>query len=175
MAKEPAPALVTPPMKPRKPYWIKRFDQRGRGQYWALNFTKRRTVSIVNECCCGYVKGIALDPLGWRPLIEAIEARSDWFEVIHLYGTKSGWDRLKELVAAHGDVAARYQALIDLTAPAARNIDAYWLARRAPAGETIHDSRQPIHKMPAPSRNDPCPCDSGKKFKHSHGEPETLH
>jgi len=28
--------LSRPLMKRRKPYWIKRFDQRGRGQYWGL-------------------------------------------------------------------------------------------------------------------------------------------
>jgi uncharacterized protein len=53
-----------------------------------------------DEWCCGYVKGIALDPAGWQPLIDA---RPDWFEAIHLYGTKSGWERLKELVDAHED------------------------------------------------------------------------
>src|SRR5450756_1110510 len=47
---------------------------------------KGRIVSIVDEWCCGYVKGLALDSLGWQPLIEA---RPDWFEAIHLYGTKS--------------------------------------------------------------------------------------
>ena len=36
----------------------------------------------------------ALDPEGWQPLIDA---RPDWFEVIHLYGIKSGWERLKQL------------------------------------------------------------------------------
>src|ERR1700681_3754489 len=91
---------------------------------------KGRTVSIVDEWCCGYVKGIALDPSGWQPLVEA---HPDWFEVIHLYGTESGWDRLKKLVEAHEDADARHQVLVDLIAPAARNIHAYWLARRAPA------------------------------------------
>ena len=43
------------------------------------------SVPIIDEWCCGYVKGIALDPEGWQPLIDA---RPDWFEVIHLYGTK---------------------------------------------------------------------------------------
>ena len=51
-------------------------------------------MSIVDEWCCGYVKGIALDPSGWQPLFEA---HPDWFEAIHLYGTESGWDRLNEL------------------------------------------------------------------------------
>jgi len=128
------------------------------GEFSAMNaYTGcARDVSIVDEWCCGYVKGIALDPLGWQPL-------------------ESGWDRLKELVAAHEDADARHQAFVDLIAPAARNIDAYWLARRAPAGETIGDPRPPIHKAPIPGRNDPCPCGSGKKFKHCHGAPESLH
>jgi yecA family protein len=87
------------------------------------------SVPIVDEWCCGYVKGIALDPVGWQPLIDA---RPDWFEVIHLYGTKSGWNRLKELVDAHEDCVARHQAFVNRIAPAARNVHAYWLARRAP-------------------------------------------
>ena len=105
---------------------------------------KGRTVSIVDEWCCGYVKGIALDPSGWQPLFEA---HPDWFEAIHLYGTESGWDRLKELVEACQDADARHQAFVKLIAPAARNIHAYWLARRAPARDTIDDMRRPIHKV----------------------------
>ena len=57
---------------------------------------------------------IALDPEGWHPLLDA---RPDWFEVIHLYGTKSGWERLKELVNAHEDSVARHQAFVDRIAP----------------------------------------------------------
>src|SRR5450759_471591 len=146
-------------------------------QYYEPLFLERkvkgRIVSIVDEWCCGYVKGIALDPLGWQPLIEA---RPDWFEVIRLYGTKSGWDRLKELVDAHEDAIARHQAFVDLIAPAARNIHAYWVARRAQPGEAIRDPRQPIHKIAVPGCNDLCPCGSGKKFKRCHGAPsETAH
>ena len=59
-------------------------------QYYEPLFLKRdhkgRTVSIVDEWCCGYVKGIALDPSGWQPLFEA---HPDWFEAIHLYGTET--------------------------------------------------------------------------------------
>jgi uncharacterized protein len=35
-------------------------------------------VPIIDEWCCGYVKGIALDPEGWQPLIDA---RPAWFEL----------------------------------------------------------------------------------------------
>src|SRR3979409_2666508 len=87
-----------------------------------------------HKWCCGYVKGIALDPSGWQPLFEA---HPDWFEAIRLYGTESGWDRLKELVEAYQDADARHQAFVELIAPAVRNIHAYWLARRPPASDTI--------------------------------------
>jgi uncharacterized protein len=140
-------------------------------QYYEPLFYSHRidgnSVPIVDEWCCGYVKGIGLDPEGWDPLIAA---RPDWFEVIHLYGTKSGWERLKELVEAHEDSVARHQAFVDRIAPAARSIHAYWLARRAPREKL----RRPVHQAPAPGRNDPCPCGSGKKFKRCHGAPEAI-
>jgi uncharacterized protein len=140
-------------------------------QYYEPLFYSHRiegnSVPIVDEWCCGYLKGISLDPEGWQPLIAA---RPDWFEVIQLYGTQSGWERLKELVEAHEDSGARHQAFVDRIAPAARSIHAYWLARRAP-GEKL---RRPVHQAPAPSRNDPCPCGSGKKFKRCHGAPEAI-
>jgi uncharacterized protein len=60
-------------------------------QYYEPLFLERdhkgRTVSIVDEWCCGYVKGIALDPSGWKPFIEE---HPDWFEVIHLYAGGTG-------------------------------------------------------------------------------------
>src|ERR1700674_148062 len=87
----------------------------------------------------------------------------------------TGWDRLKELVEAYQDADARHQAFVELIAPAARNIHAYWLARRAPARDTNDDTRRPIHKVLVPGRNDPCLCGSGKKFKHCHGALKLLH
>src|SRR3974377_319589 len=56
--------------------------------------TGGNSVPSIDEWCCGYVKGIALDPVGWQPLIDA---RPDWFAVLPLYGTTCGWERLKAL------------------------------------------------------------------------------
>jgi len=39
--------------------------------------------------------------------------------------------------------------------------------------ETITDAntaRQPAGQWPRVGRNDPCPCGSGKKYKHCHGK-----
>src|ERR1700680_95965 len=65
---------------------------------------KGHTVSIVDEWCCGYVNVVDLAPLAWRPLVKA---QPGCFEVIQLYGTERGCDRLKELVEAHEDADAR--------------------------------------------------------------------
>ena len=67
----------------------------------------------------------------WAAFIRAhlaVLAGTD-FLVLRLRQGHCGWDRLKELVEAHEDADARHQALVDLIAPAARNIHAYWLAR----------------------------------------------
>jgi hypothetical protein len=47
-------------------------------------------------------------------------------EVIHLYGTEGGWNKLKTLVDAHEDADARHQAFVDRIALAAHKIHAYF-------------------------------------------------
>jgi uncharacterized protein len=98
-----------------------------------------------------------------------MDARPDRFEVIHLYGTKSGWEGLKELVEAHEDRVARHQAFVDRIAPAARDIHAYWPAHRTP-----RERLRQLDKVPDPARNDPCPYGSGRKFKRCHGAPDVA-
>ncbi len=134
--------------------------------------TAEGTVSIVDEWCWGYVKGMSLDPSGWQPLLDA---QPGWFEVIHLFGTERGWERLKTLVEEHPDRLVRHQGYVEQIAPAVRNIHAYWLARREPASDGVQDQRQPITKASEPGRNHPCPCGSGKKYKRCHGAPGALH
>ena len=53
--------------------------------------------------------------------------------------------------------------------PTARNIHAYWLARRAP-----REGLRQFNKAPDPGRNDPCPCDPSKKFKRCHEAPDVA-
>src|ERR1035441_1050406 len=145
-------------------------------QYYEPLFFKRdvkgRAVPIVDEWCCGFVKGLALDSLGWQPLIEA---RPDWFEVIHLYGTKSGWDRLKELVDAHEDAIARHQAFVDMIAPGCTQHSCV-LAFSPCSRSRSHPRSATADPQDSLGRNNLCPCGSGKKFKRCHGAPsKTAH
>jgi uncharacterized protein len=136
------------------------------------HYVDQKVVKIIDEWCCGYVKGISIDAKGWEPLREA---HPEWLEPIELYGTQEGWDRLKSLVDNQPDADARHQQWVDRIGPAARQIHAFWLARRAPEGESIRGAQQPIRKAALPGRNDPCPCGSGRKFKHCHGTPNVAH
>jgi uncharacterized protein len=109
----------------------------GSGNYEPLfseHRVEQKTFTIIDEWCCGYVKGMSLDAKGWEPLREA---HPEWLEPIELYGTKEGWDRLKTLVDNQPDTDARHQQWVDRIAPAAKQIHAYWLARRAAQTETI--------------------------------------
>jgi uncharacterized protein len=117
-------------------------------------------------------QGIALDPSGWQPLVEA---HPDWFEVIHLYGTESGWDRLKKISKAHGDADARHEALVDLIAPAARNIHAYWLAAALLRGTpwAIRDDR--FTRCPFPAATTHAPGALARSSDNCHGPPKSLH
>lgn len=139
---------------------------------FAEHHVNQKVVTIIDEWSCGYVKGMLIDAKGWEALREA---HPDWLEPIELYGTQDGWDRLKSLVDNQPDADARHQQWVGRIVPAARQIHAFWLARRAPEGESIRGPQLPIRKASVPSRNDPCPCGSGRKFKHCHGAPNILH
>lgn len=132
-----------------------------------------RTVTVIDEWCSGYIKGMSLDPDGWQPLLKR---QPDWFEVIDLYGTESGWERLKDLVESHTDRLDRHEALVGRIAPAVRHIHGFWLEHRSESDQSVaRRPPTPFRKTPSPGRNDPCPCGSGKKYKRCHGSPENLH
>jgi preprotein translocase subunit SecA len=39
-----------------------------------------------------------------------------------------------------------------------------------PGGEEVAVKQAPVKAAPKIGRNDPCPCGSGKKYKHCHGK-----
>jgi uncharacterized protein len=128
------------------------------------------TMSIVDEWCCGYVRALHSTLRVGNHLL-----KRHWFEVIHLYGTESGWDRLKKLVEAHEDADARHQALVDLIAPAARNIHAYWLAAALLRGTpwAIRDDR--FTRCPFPAATTHAPVALARSSDNCHGPPKSLH
>lgn len=70
------------------------------------------------------------------------------------------------------DEATRWEAA---SMPALLAINAWWAPqRKALAGEMATNT--PFRRsVPKAGRNEPCPCGSGKKYKHCHGQAPTRH
>ncbi len=92
-----------------------------------------------------------------------------------LYGTEEGWDVLKRKNLSVDE----HRALADGLADTVRKVHAHFLEQRQ--GEIADGKlpgivrREPIRHPDKVDRNAPCPCGSGKKYKHCHGSSSRLH
>lgn len=131
-----------------------------------------RVISVIDDWCEGYYKGISVDRTAWAPLLEE---HPEWFTVIMLYGTEEGWDELER----RKDSLDQHQALAVSLVRSVQNIHHYWVEqRRLQIGRGgmpgVMAQREPLRRAPKVGRNDPCPCGSGKKYKRCHGALEVA-
>jgi uncharacterized protein len=84
-----------------------------------------KKIIIVDEWCDGFVKGMRMDPDGWKPLKREQPAL---LKPIELFGTRAGWRKLEA-----GGEAAMHATWSVRIAPAVRAIHAYWLPYRRAA------------------------------------------
>jgi len=110
---------------------------------------------IVDEWCDGYMLGTYLiyEPSHFNEEIKSL------ISPIIMFGTETGWDALDQMDEADIDI------IRNSISPNTVSIYVYWRDRRKQ--ETIPQKTQTTFQRKAPkvSRNDPCPCGSGKKFK----------
>jgi uncharacterized protein len=92
-----------------------------------------RRVLIVDEWCVGFLKGMRLDSVAWKPLKQS---RPDLLRPIELFGSPAGWKELK----AGGD-SKMHKAWSPKIAPAVRAIHQYWLPARRVAYQQVTDQR----------------------------------
>lgn len=111
---------------------------------------KRRTYTIVDEWCEGYMRGVGLAPEQWNAGGEPMQA---WLAPIRAFTQAANWP-------AHELPEDETEKMQQAIAPSARAIHAHWFARR---GSMI--ARESARAAPQVGRNDPCPCGSGKKYK----------
>jgi len=128
-------------------------------------------IPMAGDWCCGYMKGVELDPQGWLPVTAG---KPDWMSTILLYGTDDGWVVLKQKNLSPDEHKALALGLAD----SVRKIHAFWLEQRRPgagAAAAPVGGSGPVRSAPKIGRNELCPCGSGKKYKRCHGSPERLH
>ena len=110
------------------------------------------TVTVVDEWCVGYMKGLAIAAQEWRGGGEAV---MELMVPISLFSSEAGREQLKQL---DGEEIEALKRSIPTTV---QKIHAYWLEQRGAAGKHAPF----VHDAPPVGRNDLCPCGSGKKFK----------
>ena len=125
-----------------------------------------RTIPIIDEWCVGYFLGMSLDFRAWAPLLLA---EPGMLHTVMLYGSDEGGEVLKKQPT---DLDA-HQAHADSLDCMACKVHAFWLAQRQAAQLSGVPPRvlakpQPVRSTPKVGRNEPCPCGSGKKYKHCH-------
>ena len=106
---------------------------------------------IVDQWCHGYMRGVALDADAWS----ASEAHiQELLRPIRLWGTEEGWRRIDAM--SDSDRARERSAVPQ----SVRALHKFWIER------TALQSAPARRAAPKIGRNDPCPCGSGKKYKH---------
>ena len=122
-------------------------------------------VTIIDEWCWGFMCSVGLAPESWQPLLDH-EERSAAIFPISLHGTEEGWKLLKEDPKIS---KVPHEEWVTMLPAAVLEIYEFWLpARRAEAQISHAAISQKV------SRNEPCPCGSGKKYKKCCGAPESL-
>ncbi|MBI2961356.1 MAG: UPF0149 family protein [Betaproteobacteria bacterium] len=115
--------------------------------------------------CRAYLEGVDFSPVAWEEAGDAGEIEELLFPIVTLAGELSAQTRRR---LRRDELLQLLESCREELAGVVQDIHRYWLALRArPAALASSDAKV--------GRNDPCPCGSGKKFKHCCGAPDRLH
>jgi len=118
---------------------------------------------LVEGWCFGFMTGVRLDPDGWAPLFTG---NPGMVATLLMYGTSDGWDSLSEQQRSPETQNSLAQVLCEEIL----ELDQVCFAQRTRPGSSVtrrqRTTAPPVPKREKVGRNAPCPCGSGKKFKH---------
>ncbi|MFZ1092787.1 MAG: UPF0149 family protein [Xanthobacteraceae bacterium] len=129
-------------------------------------------VSHANDWASGFMRGMELRREDWAPLVEDEDHGGSLvpiFALAHEHDPDPGMRPYNRPISAE-----QREKLIVGTAAGVMAIYHYFEAQRLMPGLSMGDSTTYRRGAPKVGRNDPCPCGSGKKFKHCCAKP-TLH
>ncbi len=107
----------------------------------------------------GYMTGIAMQRDSWKKLLEARHA-AEVLRPLYLLGSPDITEEEEALI----ETPAQREALSKKIPASVAAIYKYWAPQRRAAEERIH-GKSDDSDMKHVSRNAPCPCGSGRKFK----------
>jgi uncharacterized protein len=114
--------------------------------------------------CAGYLEGVDLAAPGWHEAGDPDEVDELLFPFLVLAGELPEQERRQFKSAEWENLVKSCE---DAIGDAIVEVREYWTVLRNPPKSVRRES-------PKTGRNDPCPCGSGKKFKHCCGAPERL-
>lgn len=121
-----------------------------------LVYQNRAGEPILEDWCFGFMVGVRLSPKPWDQLALDPEME-DAFGVIAIHGTPEGWKALEK----EKNRKISQERWLEILTDSVLLIHEYWIPHRLKSVQTM--ASDPFARV---GRNDPCPCGSGKKFKH---------
>jgi len=115
--------------------------------------------------CRAYLEGVDFSPVAWEETGDSGEVEELLFPIVTLAGELSVQTRRR---LKTDEFAELLESCREDLAGVVLDIHRYWLALRAKPA-TLRSGDATV------GQNDPCPCGSGKKFKHCCGAPGRLH
>ncbi len=127
-------------------------------------------VAHANDWARGFMRGVELRKNDWADLINSEEDGGSILPMLMLYHEHDADPEMRP----NPIVPEQREDIIAHMAAGLLQIYRYYLSRRGTAMPR-RTSSEPVRRDAAKvGRNDPCPCGSGKKYKHCHGR-TTLH
>ncbi|HEY8708909.1 MAG TPA: UPF0149 family protein [Burkholderiaceae bacterium] len=125
----------------------------------------RDGVAHGNDWSSGFMRGVGLRPVGWRELLDSDEYGGPLFPIMVLQHEHDPDPSLRPTISAASE---KREELIQMMIASLTVIYRHFAPHRA--GEASVASARSLvpqrRTVPKVGRNDPCPCGSGKKFKH---------
>ena len=132
---------------------------------WSTLIERGHVYDEAESWCLGFIEGMQLCWKDWQPMLETPQGQK-WFRPIDVLGGEDDSDARMELIKT----PARRSKLAQQIPASILAMHAYWL----PFREAVHERETAKVLQDKVGRNDPCPCDSGEKFKKCCGAAANL-
>ena len=151
-------------------HWNRIASTLGAGDtYFPVLYEYDDGISYGNDWAVGFSRGIGLRPEGWDVLIED-EDMAGYLATVILLSQELDPDFEDGPITPE-----KREELLALMVEGLPEIFAYFEPERRAVAEAAASERPFRRSYPKVGRNDPCPCGSGRKYKHCCAETESLH